>query len=415
MNLAALRQKRASKLESLQAIETRAANENGRDLTEAETAEFDAGMAEVRSLEAQIVRAEFLADAERRAPAARIEGERRAGDLTTYSLAKALQESVTGKLTGLEAEAHQELSRGREVRGLMVPASVLMQTRALKTTTPGAGPGSNLIGRDQMPLTEHPRPALLVEAQGATVMRDLVGNVDLPHMPESGQVGWVAEHTNVTRTDPKFSKSSLTPRTVGGEYEISRRMLLQSATSLEDLLRRDLGLLIRGAVDRAAVAGKGGVEPMGIINTAGVVTIPFTGDVADTTADMIAALDMDDLTGSRGFLANTGVMQFARKVKDGDGHVIPMADLFHGERLAASTNLPGDFGAAAGPPVVAGKPLLIYGQWSELVVGYWSGVDILVNPYHVDVASKGGVLIHAFLDCDVAVRTPEAFVVAGIG
>jgi hypothetical protein len=44
-----------------------------------------------------------------------------------------------------------------------------------------------------------------------------------------------------------------------------------------------------------------------------------------------------------------------------------------------------------------------------LVIGYWSGVDILLNPYHSDVASKGGALLHAFLDADVAVRHIEAF------
>lgn len=31
------------------------------------------------------------------------------------------------------------------------------------------------------------------------------------------------------------------------------------------------------------------------------------------------------------------------------------------------------------------------------------------NPYHPDVASKGGVLMHAFLDADVVVRHPEGF------
>lgn len=71
MTLAELRQKRAAKLAALHAIETRAASDSGRDLTEAETSEFDAGMGEVRSLDTQIARAEFLADAERRAPAAR--------------------------------------------------------------------------------------------------------------------------------------------------------------------------------------------------------------------------------------------------------------------------------------------------------------------------------------------------------
>lgn len=343
-----------------------------------------------------------------------MDGERRAGDLTRYSLAKAIQESMAGRLTGLEAEQHTELSRGRETRGIMVPASVLMEHRALLTTTPAGGPGGNLISTQTLPLTDHPRPALLIQAQGATVLQDLVGNVDLPRFPQSGQVGWVAEHQPVMRTDPQFSKSTLTPHTVGGEYEISRRMILQTSTAIEDLLRRDLGLLIRGAVDKGAVSGAGGIEPTGILNTAGVVTVPYT-NLSDTTADMIAALEIDNIAGSRGFVANTQVMQLARKVKDTTNHVIPLTDLFHGERVAATTQLPSDFGKTTGQNATPGKPALIYGDWSELVVGYWSGVDILVNPYHQDVASKGGVLIHAFLDCDVAVRTPQAFVVAGIG
>jgi hypothetical protein len=34
---------------------------------------------------------------------------------------------------------------------------------------------------------------------------------------------------------------------------------------------------------------------------------------------------------------------------------------------------------------------------AELAIGYWSSGDILLNRYHQDVASKGGVLLHAFL------------------
>ncbi len=55
---------------------------------------------------------------------------------------------------------------------------------------------------------------------------------------------------------------------------------------------------------------------------------------------------------------------------------------------------------------------LMYGVWSELYLGYWSAVDILINPYHPDVASNGGALLHAFLDADVAVRHPKAFAYA---
>ena len=54
---------------------------------------------------------------------------------------------------------------------------------------------------------------------------------------------------------------------------------------------------------------------------------------------------------------------------------------------------------------------ILYGNWADLVIGYWSSVDIVPSPYHSDVASKGGALIHAFLDADIAVRHPESFVV----
>lgn len=70
-----------------------------------------------------------------------------------------------------------------------------METRAIKTATPGAGPGGHLIGREILPVTDHPRPALLVEQMGATVMRDLVGDVDAPRLAESGTVGWVLNTT----------------------------------------------------------------------------------------------------------------------------------------------------------------------------------------------------------------------------
>ena len=408
MNLPALREKRAAKRDALRAIVDKAANES-RDLTSDEATSFDIGQAEIRTLDQQIQRAEFLAEDERRSDATPVDGSGRPRELRGYSLGKALQESAAGRLTGLEAEWHQELSRGRESRGVMVPTEILMERRALTTTTPAEGPGSNLVGREIYPVRDHPRPRLMVESLGATVLRNLTGNIDLPVLAESGTVSWVGEHEDVDRSDPTFAKTSLSPKTVGAEYEVSRRMILQSAESIEDLLRRDLGQLLQGALDRAAIAGAGGDEPTGILNTAGVLAITLGADLSDTTADMIAALELDDLTGSRAFLTNPGVMRLARKTKDGDSRVIPVSELFHGERVEQTTQVPNDLGTGTD------ENGLIYGQWSELVIGYWSGVDILVNPYHADVASKGGVLIHAFLDADVAVRTPKAFVKALLG
>ncbi|MBX6376547.1 MAG: phage major capsid protein [Acetobacteraceae bacterium] len=53
---------------------------------------------------------------------------------------------------------------------------------------------------------------------------------------------------------------------------------------------------------------------------------------------------------------------------------------------------------------------LIYGDWSELLIGVWSELDILVNPYESTAYSKGNVVIRAMATVDVAVRHPKAFV-----
>ena len=75
---------------------------------------------------------------------------------------------------------------------------------------------------------------------------------------------------------------------------------------------------------------------------------------------------------------------------------------------------PAAAGAAGHAYLADDKSALIYGQWGELYLGYWSAVDVLINPFHPDVASNGGALLHAFLDADVAVRHPQAFAYAEV-
>ena len=403
-----LRAEKAAKITELRAIHDKAEGEK-RDLTPEERSTFEGLEGEATTLSGRIAREERLADAERLETRAETSAPVHS-DLSGYSVAKAIAESRSGQLTGLEGEVHAELARDRgEVRGVMVPTEVLFggEQRVLKTTTPGAGPGSHLIATDLAAMADRRRPALRIEGLGATILRGLTGNLDLPRLADSGTAAWIAEHTNAPRSDPKFAKTSMGPKTVAAEYEVSRRMLLQSQQALEPVLRADLAFLLTQKLDAAAIRGGGANEPTGIVADPSVTELPSAPFGSDLTADLIAALEKDDVTGTRAFLTNPAVLKSARKVKDADTRVIPLADLFHGERVEASTQVPADLGAGD-------DPALIYGEWASLYLGYWSGVDIMVNPYHADVASKGGALIHAFLDCDVAVRHPEAFVWAAV-
>lgn len=409
MKLNDLKETRAAKIAEMRTINDKAMADN-RDLEEGERTKFDALEKETRTIEDQIGRAEKLAAYERlEAAGERVggEGEMRR-ELRNYSLSAAINGAMTGRLTGREAEVHQELSKGREQRAgagihLAVPTEILLgETRS---QTVGSDPaGGYTVATQLAAVADRFRPALKVQSMGATVMANLTGFLDLPNLASSGTASWVQENGNATRSAVGFDKVSMGPKTITGEYRLSRRLMLQSGASIEDLLRRDLGFILAQGLDLAAINGSGqNAEPLGILKTPGVTKETTETDFSDTTANLISALELDDVTGTAAFLTNPTVMKAVRKIKDADDHVIPAAELFHAQRVEVSTQVPTTIGSGSD------KSALIYGQWGELVIGYWSAVDILLNPYHPDVASNGGALLHAFLDADVAVRHAEAF------
>lgn len=409
MKLNDLKEKRAAKIAEMRTLNDKAMNDN-RDLDDGERTKFTALEAETRTLEEQIGRAEKLAAYERlEADGERIggEGELR-HELRNYSLSAAINGAMTGRLTGREAAVHQELSKGREQRAgagihLAVPTEILLgETRS---QTVGSDPaGGYTVATQLAAVADRFRPALKVQSMGATVMANLAGFLDLPNLASSGTATWVPENGNAPRSATGFDKVSMGPKTITGEYRLSRRLMLQSGASIEDLLRRDLGFILAQGLDLAAINGSGqNAQPRGILQTPGVTKETTETDFSDTTANLISALEIDDVTGTAAFLTNPTVMKAVRKIKDNDDHVIPASELFHGQRVEVSTQVPTTIGSGGD------KSALIYGQWGELVIGYWSAVDILLNPYHPDVASNGGALLHAFLDADVAVRHVEAF------
>ncbi len=403
MRLSDLQESRGVMVAEIRSLIEKADTEK-RDLSDNERARFDALKNEISGLDDRITRAQTVADLERIANASPITGERSGHpDLSRYSLARAIRSASNGKLDGLEGEISAALSKGREARGVMVPTSILLG-EARSQTVGDTTKGGYLVKTELGSVADRiDRPALRVESMGATVLRNLVGDLDLPNLAASGSVSWVGEDSNATRTDAEFEKVSMSPKTVAGEYQLSRRLLIQSNESIEALLRRDLGFLLAQALDAAAIQSSGAPsQPEGLLGS-GLTKVTTAATLTDTVADLIAALELDDVTGTRAFLTNPYVMSLARKVKDGEARPIPFAQIFHGERVESSTQVPNNIGSGNN------KSALICGLWDQLVVGYWSGVDILANPFHSDVASKGGLLLHAFLDADVAVRHVGAF------
>ena len=281
----------------------------------------------------------------------------------------------------------------------MVPTEKFFPSMERRAILKGGSAG-NLVQTDLATMTDRRRPALKIEALGATILT-ATGDLDLPRLASSGAASYVAEHSDAVRTDPTFEKKSATSKTLTVEYEMGRRLRNQSHESMDQILTNDVKFLLSQGADSVAIKGGAANEPTGILSDGNVTEMTSASISSDTTADMIAALEMDDVTGTRAFLTHPAVIAEARKLKDADGLPIPLSTTFHNETVEATTQAPV---VTAGPP--ATYPL-IYGEWASLYLIMFSGIDILLNPYHSDVASKGGVLIHAFLDNDVVVRHPR--------
>jgi HK97 family phage major capsid protein len=342
-----------------------------------------------------------------------------------FSLFRAAAHAIglSGVDASREIEVQQELIRrsgGRAFTGnVVMPLEALsvqfrhvpaqqrarLETRdVVGTTTPAAGPGGALIGTytDPEQYIDILRPAMAVRQAGARVLTGLTSNLRLPRMTRGGQPGWFAENTPIPVTDEAFDDVDMTPHHDGAIVEVTRNALQQANPEIEALVRNDLGLKLANDVDITALAGTGvAPQPLGIVTDPLVPTVPAGALAYDNIVDLIGTVATNNaLNGSLAFVGDSGVMVAGMKLIDLYGRPLGDELLYHGYPTFW-TNL-------AKMPAAPTDPL-VFGNWADLVIGFWSELDVLVNPYESTAYSKGNVQIRAAMTLDIAKRHPESF------
>lgn len=422
MNLSAIREAKASKVVALRGLLSAAETEK-RALSSDEQSKFDLIKGEITGLEADEQRTQFLEDVERRATGHQVAGGNDGNfdsECRAFSLSKAIAAQIPGSNVdaGREREISQELARrsGRTFQGIAVPMKVF-EERVLTTAAPAGGPGSNLISTDHRGdlFIDRLRNAIKVRQLGATVLSNLTGNVDIPRLKASTTAAWVAENAGLTPSDAEFESIAMSPKHVGALAEYSRNMIQQASPDVEQLMRRDMAQMIAEAVDLAAIAGTGATnQPLGILNTSGIGSVAIGTNGGPITwasvIDLIGAVETVNGMGS-GFFTNTKVTRTARKTlktttDTASNMVMTDPNTLAGYPLQASNLVPSNLTKGSSTGVCSA---LIFGNWADLLLGYWSELDVLVNPYETTAYSKGNVQIRAMATMDVQVRQPASF------
>ena len=407
MSVRNLLERRAAIVAEMRGITNNPAGDDG-DLTPEQAQRFDALKAEHDALEQRIARVSFLEDAERR-----MQGQPLAGtgdrhldrELQQVGVLDVIRAALGGtdRNAGLARELSNELERrsGRRAQGLFWRPPPAPEVRVLTS----ASGGTSLVP------TEH-RPDLyiaaltassVVRSLGARVISGLTGNLSIPRETDSPAVGWVAENAALSADDADFDAVTLSPKHVGALTEVSRNMILQASPDVEALMQQMLGRNVSQAIDRAAIKGGGSNEPDGVLETSGIQTVTSPASIFEGIAEAVAKADAENVGGSRAILTTPEIRKTAALALDAMGRPIGVGTVFHGIPTTFSNQVPKNLGGGA-------EHGLIYGDWSELLIGVWSELDILVNPYESTAYSKGNVVIRAMATVDVAVRHPKAFV-----
>lgn len=391
MKVHEIREKKAKVVHDMRQLVSKAEEEK-RELTSEEVEKFDKMKGEIESLEAKEDRAIFLDQQERSQPV----------DKSFQTLEKkvtvldALQAQLDGGVTGALREFNQEteMRTGKKAQGIYVPLSAFEKRDAQTTTTAAGIVPSDFYASEYIgPL----RNSLLMRTLGIRTMTGLRGDVVIPKYKTGMTAGWVTENEALTKSGGSFQNVEMKPKHVGALTELSRQLIQQSSPDINSLVTDDISFVMADALDQEILLGDGVKEPLGILKTAGIQS----GSLADPTWESILKLsellDVRNVDNAK-YITNPTVMRVLRSTEKSQGTA----------QYLATSNTIGDVDALV-TNQMADKGLLL-GDFSQYVLGIWSEVDLLVNPYAESAYNKGNVLVRALMTAGTACRNAEAFV-----
>lgn len=246
--------------------------------------------------------------------------------------------------------------------------------------------GQEAVAEDKLNILAPLRDALVLSAAGANFMTGLVGNVSIPTYSGS-TVGWAGEVDAAKDGAGNFGEVELSPKRLTAYVDISKQFLIQDSVSAEALLRKDIVDALSNKLESTilgAVAGDA-TKPAGL----------FAGVTADTAAITFAdilkmeqTLEEKNVGGNIKFIASPAAKAVLRTTAVG-GTKSDLRMLMEGNEIDGISTLVTNGMTSKG---------LILGNFNDLVIGQWGGIDLTVDPYTQAANGKIRLVVNAYFD-----------------
>ncbi|RKR02598.1 HK97 family phage major capsid protein [Kushneria sinocarnis] len=340
------------------------------------------------------------------------------GEMRQYSLMRAIramanpQDSRAREEAAFEIECSEEAQRKfqKEARGILIPEDVLgsraFNAGGAPSNPSGSQSGSNVVDNVLMTgsFIEMLRNRTTI-MRLARSMSGLVGNVSIPKQTNGATAYWVGEGEDASEGSPTIGQINMTPKTVAAYTDITRRLMMQSTPDAEGIVRGDLVAALAQAIDLAGYYGSGTEnQPLGIVNTSGINAVEFATAGKPTYAELVQmeseiAADNADVN-SMAYVLNARMRGHAKttsKFQNGTdaGTIWETGNTINGYTAEVTNQIQsGD---------------VLHGNFADLVIGLWGGLDLTVDPY--SLSKSGGTRLVVFQDVDFVARRVESFCV----
>lgn len=282
--------------------------------------------------------------------------------------------------------------------GLSYGGQIQLPTSELRSAITVASEGEDVVATDLYNILEPLRAKNVLAQAGAKFLTNLVGDVQVPVMT-AGNVTWEGETADAKDGAGAFSHVKLSPRRLTCYIDLSKQFLAQDSLSAEALIRQDIVNAVNAKLESTILGTEAGdaTKPEGIFVNATAATeiTDFAG-----VCNLEAQIEDANINGEcKYIMSNKAKAAFRNMAKS-----------------AKSTQLVMEGGQIDGTAVyntshVADKNIA-YGDFSQLAIGQWGGVDLTVDPY--TLATKGMVRLVVNAYFDAKVLRPEAIVIAKV-
>lgn len=316
----------------------------------------------------------------------------------SFSLIKAIRSVANNKaMDALESAVVEAGSAEMRKAGLNYVGQIQLPSQETRAITV-ANEGEDVVATDLMDIVKplHARN-VLVQA-GAKFVTGLVGDLQYPVM-SAVNTTWEGETASAKDGSPTFTNVKMSPKRLTAVVPISKQFIVQDSVGAENAIREEIINAINAKLESTILGDAAGTatQPEGLFYS--TESLPTVADFASLT-NLEGEVEEANVYGQMKYIV-------APKAK---------ASLRNMAKSTKSTQLVYENGEIDGTPALSTSNIkgknIIYGDFSNFIIGQWGNIDITVD--NVTLAAEGQIRLVVNCYFDAKPLRKEAFKVATI-